>query len=246
MVALQQPGISRPLSLFRRVSIGKFWICRASLTCTSQGARALSTMVVSSHFVSLKLVSKEFTYHDSIVQLRMSLHTTHSLNGNACAYSELSPYNLCTVRQNCSSSPSAKLISSLVKLRWQRILQLRTKCRQHSRCSLPITPYSDGTEYTVTQFLCWSAVKPENPVLILRGIQPMSVGTWNLSIVPCILSHTSFLDKSRISWEHHNFFVKCFAEPTKIFCMGSINILTRSNKAALAKHCTLAGSACES
>ena len=31
MVALQQPGISSPL--FRRVSIGKFWICRASLTC---------------------------------------------------------------------------------------------------------------------------------------------------------------------------------------------------------------------
>ena len=50
MVALQQPGISRPLSLFRRVSIGKCWICMASLTRTSKGVWALSTMVVSSPF----------------------------------------------------------------------------------------------------------------------------------------------------------------------------------------------------
>ena len=51
MVALQQPGISRPLSLFRRVSIGEFWIYRASLTCTSQDVWALSTIVVSSHLM---------------------------------------------------------------------------------------------------------------------------------------------------------------------------------------------------
>ena len=50
MVALQQPGISRPLSLFRRVCIGRFWICRASLIFSSQGVQALSTMVFSSHF----------------------------------------------------------------------------------------------------------------------------------------------------------------------------------------------------
>ena len=34
-----------------RVSIGDFWMCRASLMCTSKGMWALSTKVVTSHYM---------------------------------------------------------------------------------------------------------------------------------------------------------------------------------------------------
>ena len=77
-------------SLFRRVSIGKFWICRASLTCTSQGVRAISTMVVSSHLMG-KWVIQVWSATAELWRfcLRQSSRCSLSLVSSSCVVSPI-------------------------------------------------------------------------------------------------------------------------------------------------------------
>ena len=78
-------------------------------------------------------------------------------------------------------SASANVNFSGVILHCSSSLQARTKCLQHSKCSLVRIPLSAIREKYTTQFLNWSAVKDEKDVDILCGISPISDGTLQLS-----------------------------------------------------------------
>ena len=105
--------------------------------------------------------SQEFHYNARRRTTR--IHTLdHTLSVHAYEHLEslqILHISVAFAYRSASVRASTREMSSIERLCLQRIMQARTKCRQHSRCWLGSIPKSAGMEKTVIQFFNWSAVK---------------------------------------------------------------------------------------